>query len=92
MGTGVAENDSGCDPMRWLIQSRDVHTLPSSALARNFWTALSLSSLSSGAGADGAGVAAAAGVWGWRCLSWGEGVVPDDEGVAIGFFDACYRC
>ena len=59
------------------------HTLPISALARNFCTALSLSSLSATLTLVVAEVAGVTGAWGCMNASWGEGVVVDDEGVAI---------
>lgn len=54
-----------------------------SALAMNFCTALSLSSLSSTLMPFDASDVGLTTVFGWIYLSWGEGVVVDDDGVAI---------
>ena len=59
------------------------YTLPISALARNICTALSLSSLSTMLTLFVAEVAGVTGAWGCMNGSWGEGVVVDNEGVAI---------
>ena len=59
------------------------YTLPISALARNFCTALSLSSLSAALTLLVAEVAGVTGAWGCMNASWGEGGVVDDEGVAM---------